>query len=342
MIKNKVQKLIINNCPAFYKINLYNKIADTEEIYVVFLGLSKEVVSTGDLRQHCRFPYSLLHHEQVEGRNKIKSFYKLLRLSRKLKPAKIIYGGYINPELIALSYLTPVRKNILQTESATETKLTGMNYFIKKIILKRYSAAVASGTVHSEALRSMGFKKKIVVSGGVGLINRSPKGIRNRNSVPKFLYIGRLIELKNLVLLISVFNRNGLPLTVVGAGGLENKLREMAEANISFEGFIENNRLGMYYETHEVLVLPSLSEAWGLVVEEALYHGCTLLLSRNVGSAEDLLAASGAGVTFDPESEEDLQLGIEKILDQLETYLKNAEAFDLDEKDRRQVAAYLN
>lgn len=334
--------LIINNCPAFYKINLYNRIAKSADIYVVFLGLSKEVVSAKNLKNQCRFPYSLLYDGQVEARNKLHTFLNLLKMVRKLQPEKVIYGGYINPELIALSYLIPVRKNILQTESAMETKLSGLNFFIKKLILKRYSETIASGTVHADMLSRTGFNKKIRISGGVGLINRSPKGIRNRNSVPKFLYIGRLIEQKNLVLLITVFNNNGLPLTLVGAGALESKLKEMAEANISFTGFVENDRLGMYYETHEVLVLPSRSEPWGLVVEEALYFGCALLLSKNVGSAEDLLAASGAGVTFDPESEEDLQLGIEKILDQLETYLKNAEAFDLDEKDRRQVAAYLN
>ena len=57
----------------------------------------------------------------------------------------------------------------------------------------------------------------------------------------KFLYIGRLSEVKNLAFLIKVFNK--LPeysLTIIGEGPDKIKLESMSEPNINFVGSVEN------------------------------------------------------------------------------------------------------
>ncbi len=41
-------------------------------------------------------------------------------------------------------------------------------------------------------------------------------------------------------------------------------------------------------------MLPSLVEAWGLVVHEAALSGCALILSDRIGSADDLATAKNA------------------------------------------------
>lgn len=57
-------------------------------------------------------------------------------------------------------------------------------------------------------------------SGGCGILNyRSQPLYVPRNEVNNFLYVGRLVSVKNIDMLIMVFNRKpNLNLTIVGYG----------------------------------------------------------------------------------------------------------------------------
>jgi glycosyltransferase involved in cell wall biosynthesis len=55
-----------------------------------------------------------------------------------------------------------------------------------------------------------------------------------------------------------------------------------------------------------MLVLPSQrSETWGLVVNEALFHGLPCVVSTGVGCGPDLIVPSGTGETFEAGSVSD-------------------------------------
>lgn len=341
-MKDKVDLLILINCPAFYKINLYNEIAKTRKIFVVFIGYFDQVVIDSNFRDKIQFPYTVLNEMQLSKRSLLFSFLALRKVMKKLDYKLVLYGGYVDPEFVFTSFIVPRKKNVLQTESAGETKLAGIRFYIKRMILKRYSKAVASGSIHSLMLKKMGYSNEILISKGVGLINKSKQEyLAKENGAPlNFLYVGRLIELKNLKTLIDVFNTNGLSLTIVGTGEMEAELKGLAGPNITFKGFVANEDLGPLYSCHQVFVLPSLSEAWGLVVEEALYRGCVLALSERVGCSEDLLTAPNTGATFDPENPTSLLQAIEDIRINYVMYKKNVDLFSIDKKDQHQVAVY--
>lgn len=344
-MKENYDLLILNNCPSFYKVNLYNEIAKKNKIFVVFLGYFDQVVIDKDFKNKICFGYEILNDTEIGKRNFVSSYFKLRKILKRSHFINFIYGGYIEPEFILLSFLRPKHKNILQTESAGETKISGWRYYLKKILLKRYSKAIASGGIHLEMLAKMGFTGEIVVSKGVGLLNKSeilierqPKG--NGENL-KYLYVGRLISLKNIELLINTFNSNKKLLTIVGKGSLENELKIKANSNITFKGFINNRDISKIYNQHDVFILASFTEAWGLVVEEALYNGCILLLSDRIGSKRELLEQPNTGCIFDPESEESLNAAIEKIEADYLYYYSNVLNFEIDKKDEWQVQSYL-
>ncbi len=339
----KTDILIINNCPAFYKINLYNEIARHRDIFVIFLGISKEVVMGDQYSEKIKFPYVLLNNFQVEDRSFLKTFINVFRLVAKRKPRKIIYGGYIEPELLALSILSSKSKNVLQSESAAETTNSGWKYWAKTVLFSRYSKAIVSGKVHAEMLHIAKFKGEISISKGVGFMDKRQerKVVKSRNKQLRFLYVGRLIELKNLKRLIAFFNTSGHLLTIVGDGPLGNQLRAQSKENINFLGFVRNTEIGKVYGEHDVFVLPSLSEPWGLVAEEALYFGLPLVLSNKVGSVEELLNENKTGVSFDPTSLPSLSAAVEEISQRYDYYSENARNFDMDAKDDCQLQAYL-
>ena len=340
-----IDLFIINNCPSFYKVNLYNEISQTERIFVVFIGISDEVIIDEDFEKKIKFPYIFLNKCNLAKRSVFRTFFRIKEELQKHPSKKIIYGGYMLPELIILPFFTSRNKNVLQTESASETKLNGLKFYFKKLLLKRYSEALASGKIHAEMLHKMGFSGRIKTTQGVGIIDkkRTIKKKQLTSDLEKsltFLYVGRLIEIKNISRLIKAFNENGLPLTIVGKGVLGESLKSKANSNITFAGFVPNSEIYQYYLSNNVFILPSLAEPWGLVVEEALFYGCTLLLSNRVGSLHELMEVPDTGISFDPENMEDIQNAIQKMAKKYSFYLHNVEKFDLDAKDLKQIEAY--
>ena len=55
----------------------------------------------------------------------------------------------------------------------------------------------------------------------------------------------------------------------------------------------DSDSLKNIYESHDCLVLPSKSEPWGLVVNEAIEYGLSIIASKEVGCAIDLIKGNG-------------------------------------------------
>ena len=93
---------------------------------------------------------------------------------------------------------------------------------------------------------------------------------------------------------------------------MKEELKSIANKNISFLGAIDNKNLAQYYQNADVFILPSKSEPWGLVVEEALNNGTPVIVSDKVGCHYDLVTAT-TGLVFKSENIESLQEQISKI-----------------------------
>lgn len=87
----------------------------------------------------------------------------------------------------------------------------------------------------------------------------------------------------------------------VGAGEMDSKLRGLASSlgvSTRFEGFQNQTELPRYYVAADVLVLPSESETWGLVVNEAMACGLPAIVSDAVGCAPDLIEEGITGFSY--------------------------------------------
>jgi glycosyltransferase involved in cell wall biosynthesis len=67
---------------------------------------------------------------------------------------------------------------------------------------------------------------------------------------------------------------------------------------VVFAGFKNQKELPSLYAAADVLVVPSLSEAWGLVVNEAMCFGLPVIVSDRVGAAVDLVREGENGFIF--------------------------------------------
>ncbi len=62
------------------------------------------------------------------------------------------------------------------------------------------------------------------------------------------------------------------------------------------------------------MVLPSHSEPWGLVVNEALAHGCPTVVSENCGCVPELVLEGETGFAVPARSVDALQAGMTRAL----------------------------
>jgi glycosyltransferase involved in cell wall biosynthesis len=345
-MKISIDFLIVNNVPSFYKINLYNELAKHCKIHVVFLALTNQVVNNRSFEDDIQFSYEIISSIQIEDRNRITSTVQLISTIKQYHFRKIIYGGYNDIEQLLCMFLTNKSQNCVQFESSIlESRTNGLIRVLKKMIFGRFSVALPSGKLQRAVFETLNFKGYIIETKGVGIFNKT---VRFRNLIEKnnlrlnYLFVGRLIPIKNVELLVRVFNKNHKLLTIVGTGILEDSLKKIANDNIKFVGFIQNKDICDFYNTHDVFILPSLSEPWGLVVEEALYYGLPVLISEAVGCKENLVTLPETGIIFSPTDEIGLQNAIEEIENKIDFYIKKNEILDFEKRDNDQIESYLN
>jgi len=137
------------------------------------------------------------------------------------------------------------------------------------------------------------------------------------------LFVGRFIPEKNLPRLIQAFamvaeqpDVLGWDLVLVGSGQLEDGLRRQAAPlgrRIRFCGYQQLDRLPDYYGLARALILPSVSESWGLTVNEAMASGLPVIVSRQCGCATDLVFPGLNGAIVDPLDPRDIARAIVEI-----------------------------
>lgn len=133
------------------------------------------------------------------------------------------------------------------------------------------------------------------------------------------LYSGRLIDRKRVGDLIRALTYvpNSI-LIVAGHGYKEEQLRtECMELNQQaiFLGHLDTDDLARTYVLADCLVLPSIDEPWGLVVNEALLANIPVVVSDDCGCAIDLVISEKNGFIFSTGQILDLAMRIKQALE---------------------------
>lgn len=135
--------------------------------------------------------------------------------------------------------------------------------------------------------------------------------VRRPGKRPLFLNIGRLIEGKNVAVLLSAARLlldEGLAFEVWvgGAGPDEERLRRIAERSnlggaVRFIGPVPYTSVGFVYQACDVVVQPSHMDLLSMVVLEAMRFGKAVICSARVGAAGVVACDRINAFIFDPE-----------------------------------------
>lgn len=136
-----------------------------------------------------------------------------------------------------------------------------------------------------------------------------------------FLFVGRLVALKNVDTIINAFaqlNNDRTALVIVGDGPERSRLEILAsskESCIIFTGRLEGDVLYQWYNIANCFILASYQEPFGAVTNEALLAGCKCLISNKAGS-QCLIEEGVNGYTIDPMNIDGLTHKMRQIIEE--------------------------
>ncbi|MEG1574630.1 MAG: glycosyltransferase family 4 protein [Bacteroidales bacterium] len=268
--------------------------------------------------------------------------YPILKLIKFIKQILscydcIIMNGYISKEFAILFILNLFYHKTIGIDSDTQYSRpeSRCKYLIKKVYLSiifrdRHIYGLAGGTkTHFELFSKYGMPKSRIMLMPMMIDNNKFKNdnYNERSRSPfTFLYVGRLIECKNITVMIEAFlklkeTHANILLSIVGEGNLSQMLKEnYQDENIIFKGKKYGKELITEYCNANVLILPSSYEPWGLVVNEAMSQGIPVIVSDQVGARYDLVDNKDTGYVFEYDNPDKLAACMQKCVDNGEHY----------------------
>jgi glycosyltransferase involved in cell wall biosynthesis len=124
---------------------------------------------------------------------------------------------------------------------------------------------------------------------------------------PVLLHAGQLIPRKGVDLLLKAcgaLQKEGLEfsLLLVGGGSDQEALKQLVSdlqlKNVHFRPSQKSDKMPGVYRSGNALILPTLSDVWGVVANEAVLSGIPVLCSKYAGCAKELFPDDSV---FDPE-----------------------------------------
>lgn len=280
-----------------------------------------------------QYPYRVLFKSSVESVGLKDRFFALLREFNAFKPTVLNITGYFDWAQILLMVYARAKgvKVVISTESSVaDHNRSAFKEKVKSIIVGLADAFFCFGSSSAAYLKTLGVPdRKITVKHAAVVDDDVILSVfrKAQESTPKtrhsFIYVGRLAPEKNLELLLKAFlSVNNRPekwdLVFIGAGPSENTLRQMAGGSpyVHFKGAHPWYEVPDYLAQSDVLILPSTSEPWGLVVNEAMICGMPVIVSDKCGCAPDLVIDNENGYTFDPKNQSSLEEKLSNFMDQ--------------------------
>ena len=246
-------------------------------------------------------------------------------------PDAVAVVGYSRPEsMAALRWAERrVRPAILLSESQEcDAPRVWWKEAVKRSRVRRFTSALVGGPRHRSYLARLGMPPHRVALGynaidHEGYARRAGELRRKgRESVPSreyFLSVSRFAPEKNLIRLIhayALYRSDADParawdLVLCGGGPLGSEIDGLTtrlglDDVVHRPGFLQEVALAPFYAFASGFVLPSRSEPWGLVANEAAASSLPLLVSDRCGCAETLVPdlPGETGWRFDPDDVE--------------------------------------
>lgn len=341
--------VILTEIIAPYRIPVFNALARRGEmdLHVIFLAeTDKRLRQWHIYTDEIRFSYEVLPSWRWRaGKHGLLVNRGVWSALNAASPKTILCGGYNYPA--SWESLWWARRHgthfVLWTESNQRDLRSGgaAVEWLKRYFVNSCNAFVVPGKSSFAYLRSFGVNEQVIVTApnAVDNIFFAAKSENTRTHAIEFrqklklpsrfiLFVGRLVPEKGIFDLLEAYGkletslRSEVGLVFAGDGisreELTRRAKEIRPGTVCFRGFAQREELAGLYALAETLVLPTQSDPWGLVVNEAMACGLPIIVSDVAGCSADLVEDGWNGYIVPPRNSEKLSVAINSLLRQPE------------------------
>lgn len=310
-----------------YRIDFFNKVAAhfNARFYFTNANLINQKFDQNRLRSECHFEFNLL----TNGFRVLHRFVRfgIYQTLKKEKPSIVLCSEYSQITIVVLILKFLMGKKFkVYTISDDSIDISIKRRGIRNLLRFMVSYIIDGVILPSKPVcewysKNVNKKTKLLTLPIIHDNNIFRKKLKNSLPIAQtyannyqfvdtkvFLFVGRLVKIKNVGLLLNAYakaiiNNKDSVLIIIGQGEEEENLKKLAnrlgiEKNCLFPGRFEGQELFAWYTLADCFVLPSYHEPYGVVVNEALLSGCTVLCSNKAGASD--LINNENGCLFDP------------------------------------------
>jgi glycosyltransferase involved in cell wall biosynthesis len=258
----------------------------------------------------------------------------------KINPDIVIAGAIAFPSgATAVHWCKSKRKPVVIFDDVRlqDVQRSWFVNFVKRHIYRNVDAVISPSRSQSKTFEYWGVKRERIFFGldvvdndwfakRVQKYKKNLVGIREELDLPEqfILGVGRFIEVKNWINLLISFaevdkkiSKKKWSLVLVGDGPEKYKIESLCNdrqiENVVIKSFVSQEDLCKYYSLASAVILPSISETWGLVINEAMASSLPVLVSDQCGCVESLVEDGKNGYLFSPKNNSEMTKIIERF-----------------------------
>lgn len=332
MVKKKL--LVFQPTIAPYRVDIFNDLNRTFDSSICFCSKFHDFKDTSKIDRLLEYTPMYLEHKSGDIYHAKNSEY--IRMLKETCPDIVIAGEFGANAIITLLYRWLFRKHykvISLCDDSYDMIANNNDFSVRHRIVRRIVTPLLDNLILVEPKVVEWYQKHyhkgiwfpIIRDDDKArkkyerLLPESQKVIDEYHLVGKhvFLFVGRLVALKNVKTIIQAFkkiNDKNSVLVIIGSGEEEENLHRKAKDinNIIFTGRLEDDELYKWYNVATSFILASYQEAFGAVTNEALLAGCWAIISKKAGS-KCLVKTGENGDVFDPMDVDELASKMEYV-----------------------------
>lgn len=283
----------------------------------------KPVEHGGTFERHTLFPDAKA--EQVPWRHKMRGFFRVLS---QYKAVGVFLCNQEQPEILAICArlrLMRVPAYAMLDAKFDDSPRKVLKEAAKQLVFKLYRGGLVAGQRHLDYYRFLGMPANWAATAYDTVSIERIRSQADRELAPggkphaerDFVVVARFVPKKNIPTAIRAYARfrelcpdAKQRLLLCGSGELEPMIRaliaELGVSGVELCGFLDTHAVAAVLADAMALILPSIEEQWGLVVNEAVALGLPVICSDNVGARDTLVRSGVNGFVVEPGNHEGL------------------------------------
>lgn len=320
--------VILHDVPAPYRLRAFNRLGELARGRLTLLfhttaGMQdKWSVPASELT--CDWRFLATEHGWRHPWQTVKAIVKTATTLWRIRPSVVICSGYASwPGWICLPICRLMGSRFVTWVSATERDVrpnSRLRRFLKSRFVRAADGVAVVGKASTRYMQSLGVSsdRLFLIPNGFDISFFEEEAAKVRSSNAKagdgypsrmLLCSGRLVSSKGVFVLLEAFRRvaakqKDVGLLFVGSGPererMEAVCKEAGLTSVFFAGAQPYEKLPYYYGIADIVVLPTFSDTWGMVVTEAFACGVPAVVSHVAGVCDDLVEDGRTGFAVNP------------------------------------------